>query len=89
MPQKGDEATAILGGDAFQSLAFEIISNSKTHTSSEVRCSLIAELAQSSGILGMVGGQMLDLEAEKQSLDLKKFTNYKNLKQVSYLDFRA
>ncbi len=78
--RKFDEATAILVGDAFQSLAFEIISNSKTHTSSEVRCSLIAELAQSSGILGMVGGQMLDLEAEKQSLDLEKIYQLQKLK---------
>ena len=38
---KFDEATAILVGDAFQSLAFEIISHKKTHENSEVRCNLI------------------------------------------------
>ena len=63
-----DEATAILVGDAFQSLAFEILANSKTHKDSEKRIMLINELSKSSGCEGMVGGQMLDLEAEKKNL---------------------
>ena len=69
---KFDEATAILVGDAFQSLAFEIISHKKTHKNSEVRCNLITELAKSSGAEGMVGGQMLDLEAEKKNINFRK-----------------
>ena len=77
---KFDEATAILVGDAFQSLAFEIISNKKTHQNSEVRCSLITELARSSGAEGMVGGQMLDLEAEKKTLSLEKIFQLQRLK---------
>ena len=77
---KFDEATAILVGDAFQSLAFEIISHKKTHKSSQVRCDLIAELAKSSGAEGMVGGQMLDLEAEKKTLSLEKIFQLQRLK---------
>ena len=77
---KFDEATAILVGDAFQALAFEIISHKKTHKSSEVRCSLITELAKSSGAEGMVGGQMLDLEAEKKTLSLEKIFQLQRLK---------
>ena len=77
---KFDEATAILVGDAFQSLAFEIISHEKTHENSEVRCNLINELAKSSGAEGMVGGQMLDLEAEKKTLTLEKIFQLQRLK---------
>ena len=77
---KFDEATAILVGDAFQSLAFEIISHKKTHESSQVRCNLITELAKSSGAEGMVGGQMLDLEAEKKTLSLEKIFQLQRLK---------
>ena len=77
---KFDEATAILVGDAFQALAFEILSHKKTHKNSEVRCSLITELAKSSGAKGMVGGQMLDLEAEKKKLSLEKIFQLQRLK---------
>jgi len=77
---KFDEATAILVGDAFQSLAFEIISHKQTHKNSEVRCNLISELAKSSGAEGMVGGQMLDLEAEKKTLSLEKIFELQKLK---------
>jgi farnesyl diphosphate synthase len=77
---KFDEATAILVGDAFQSLAFEIISHKKTHNNSEVRCNLITELAKSSGAKGMVGGQMLDLEAERKTLSLEKIFELQRLK---------
>ncbi len=77
---KFDEATAILVGDAFQSLAFEIISHKKTHNNAEVRCNLITELAKSSGAQGMVGGQMLDLEAEKKTLSLEKIFELQRLK---------
>ena len=77
---KFDEATAILVGDAFQSLAFEIISHKKTHENSEVRCNLVNELAKSSGAEGMVGGQMLDLEAEKKTLTLEKIFQLQRLK---------
>ncbi len=77
---KFDEATAILVGDAFQSLAFEILSNKKTHENPDVRCNLITQLAKSSGAEGMVGGQMLDLEAEKKTLSLEKIFELQKLK---------
>ena len=54
-----DEATAILVGDALQSLAFEILAR-------ENNSSLVAALAHASGSLGMAGGQQLDL-ADKNS----------------------
>ena len=53
--KKYDDATAILVGDAFQSLAFEILSDKKTHPNANVRCNLINELSKASGATGMVG----------------------------------
>jgi farnesyl diphosphate synthase len=59
-----DEATAILAGDALQTLAFDILSRPETHPSSAVRIELVRALARGSGLGGMAGGQMLDLAAE-------------------------
>lgn len=59
-----DEATAILAGDALQTLAFDVLSRHTTHSDPAVRSSLVQCLARASGVGGMAGGQMLDLEAE-------------------------
>ncbi len=56
-----DEATAVLAGDALQSVAFEILASEDTHDDPLVRCELVRLLAQASGALGMAGGQMIDL----------------------------
>ena len=78
--KKYDDATAILVGDAFQSLAFEILSDKRTHPNANVRCNLINELSKASGATGMVGGQMLDLDAEKKKLSLKEILMLQKLK---------
>ncbi|MSP94030.1 MAG: polyprenyl synthetase family protein [Alphaproteobacteria bacterium] len=62
-----DEATAVLAGDALLTLAFEILAHPDTHPSAEVRCRLIAKLAQAAGHAGMIGGQMIDIEAETRT----------------------
>nr|WP_210260964.1 farnesyl diphosphate synthase [Enterovirga sp. DB1703] len=59
-----DDATAILAGDALQTLAFDILADEATHPDPAIRVELTLALARSSGLGGMVGGQMLDLEAE-------------------------
>lgn len=58
-----DEWTAILVGDALQALAFELTSSAAHHRDPGVRSELTSVLAIASGSLGMVGGQVLDLEA--------------------------
>jgi farnesyl diphosphate synthase len=58
------EATAILAGDALQALAFEILADPATDRNAEVRAALCAGLARAIGLAGMVGGQMLDIDAE-------------------------
>ena len=57
-----DEATAILAGDGLLTLAFELLA--ELPADAEIRVALVALLARASGIGGMAGGQMLDLEAE-------------------------
>ena len=56
-----DEATAILAGDALQSLAFEVLSNAAV--ADATRVDLLRTLAVASGAAGMCGGQALDLDA--------------------------
>ncbi|WP_234418424.1 (2E,6E)-farnesyl diphosphate synthase [Dongshaea marina] len=66
-----DEASAILAGDALQTLAFSIIADAPaTLLSPAVKVTLISTLAQASGYQGMCGGQALDLAAEDHQLSL-------------------
>ncbi|WP_075997607.1 polyprenyl synthetase family protein [Salaquimonas pukyongi] len=61
-----DEATAILAGDGLLTLAFELLGDDECHHNAAIRCELVVELARSAGLGGMVGGQMLDLQASVQ-----------------------
>jgi len=56
-----DEATAILAGDALQSLAFELIAEAPLQ--GETRVAMLRELAVAAGARGMCGGQALDIDA--------------------------
>lgn len=75
-----DEATAILAGDALLTLAFEILADEATHEDARIRSDLVLELARSSGMAGMVGGQAMDLAAETQTFDLPTTTRLQQLK---------
>lgn len=59
-----DEATAILAGDALQTMAFEVLADPAIDPDPAIRAELVLRLARASGLGGMVGGQMLDLAAE-------------------------
>jgi farnesyl diphosphate synthase len=59
-----DESTAILAGDGLLTYAFDIVADAPTHPDASVRADLTVMLARAAGLGGMVGGQMLDLEAE-------------------------
>jgi farnesyl diphosphate synthase len=64
-----DEATAILAGDGLLTMAFEVLADPATHPDAAVRVALVADLARASGAAGMVGGQMIDLQAPRLDLD--------------------
>jgi len=59
-----DVATAILVGDALQTLAFDVLADPATDRDAAIRADLVLGLARAAGLGGMVGGQMLDLAAE-------------------------
>ncbi len=82
-----DEATAILVGDALQSLAFEVLADEATHPDSEVRCRLVEGLAKAAGAAGMCGGQQLDLAAEGASLQLDQIILLQQLKTGALFRF--
>lgn len=82
-----DEATAILAGDALQSLAFEILSSSKTHEDPNVRCQLVTQLAKASGMHGMVGGQMMDIEAPEKQASIGEVTHLQHMKTGALISF--
>ncbi|MDG1438840.1 MAG: polyprenyl synthetase family protein [Emcibacteraceae bacterium] len=84
---KFDEATAILAGDALLTLAFEILSDEKTHPDAAVRCALISALSRAAGAVGMVGGQMIDLKAENQSLPQDEIIRMQQMKTGALIIF--
>src|SRR5882757_1798129 len=63
------EAIAILAGDALQTQAYEVLSQLRCSAESRVR--IIEEIAHGTGTVeGMIGGQVVDLEAEHTKPDL-------------------
>lgn len=85
--RKFDEATAILAGDALLTLAFEVLSVPDTHPNPATRCELVSLLARTSGIRGMVGGQMIDLNAAEKGLDITEITRLQRLKTGGLIEF--
>ena len=60
-----DEMTAVLAGDALLTIAFEFLAGAQTHANAEVRSALVLRLAQASGHVGMIGGQIIDMLADE------------------------
>lgn len=69
-----DEATAILAGDALQTLAFALMAGAP-ELSDYQRITMITELARASGHRGMVGGQAIDLESVGHQLTIEQLEN--------------
>lgn len=69
-----DEATAILAGDALQTLAFLILTQSK-ELSSLQKVKMLKTLAIASGSRGMAGGQAIDIDAVGKTLNLAELEN--------------
>ncbi|MBV2120288.1 MAG: (2E,6E)-farnesyl diphosphate synthase [Candidatus Thiodiazotropha sp. (ex Ctena orbiculata)] len=71
-----DEATAILVGDALQTLAFQVLCcDPKIPADAETRLAMVETLARASGSRGMAGGQAIDLQAVGQELNLAELEN--------------
>ena len=63
-----DEATAVLVGDALQTVAFESRAHPDTHKDGNVRAEMVLRLALASGARGMCGGQMIDMLGVRDDL---------------------
>ncbi len=82
-----DEATAILAGDGLLTLAFDIIASDDTPLDASAKIKLISELSQAAGLGGMVGGQALDLAAEKQNPDEAGILTLQQMKTGALIRF--
>ena len=81
------EAEAVLAGDSLHALAFEILADPATHDDPWVRNELVLELARAAGPNGMAGGQMMDLVAEGEQLDLAAITRLQQLKTGALIEY--
>ncbi|RLA17519.1 MAG: (2E,6E)-farnesyl diphosphate synthase [Gammaproteobacteria bacterium] len=70
-----DEATALLTGDALQTLAFHLLCKPQTGLNAEHALKMIELLAHASGSYGMAGGQAVDLESTGKKLTLPELEN--------------
>jgi len=76
------EAMAILAGDAMVTVAFQVLA---TDAEPSVASKLIVELASASGPAGMIGGQVLDIDGENQSLSLSELQRVHRMKTGALL----
>lgn len=76
------EATAVLAGDGLLNLAFETASDpaNTTLVSVETQVKAIRMLSRASGMDGMIGGQILDMQAEETSISLEQLKTLQELK---------
>ncbi len=69
---KFGESTAVLAGNSLLTMAFEILSHKDLNLSEKIKIKLINKISESSGHLGIAGGQYLDLSFEHKKVSRKK-----------------
>ncbi len=82
-----DEMTAVLAGDALLTIAFEILANAQTHPSADVRSALVLRLAEAAGSNGMIGGQMIDMQAAQKEFGTDEIVLLQRLKTGQLFEF--
>ena len=81
-----DEATAILAGDALQTMAFSILAEAPmSKFAQDKRAILVSILARASGYMGMCGGQAIDLASTGKTIDIDALTRLHRLKTGALL----
>ena len=85
--RKFNEAQAILAGDSLHDIAFELLSDKKTHSDSKIRVKLIQYLAISIGSKGLAGGQSLDLIFENKKTKKNKVLEMYKMKTSSLFSY--
>jgi len=69
---KFGESTAVLAGNSLLTMAFEILTSSNLKLNKEIKVDLVQKLSETSGHLGIAGGQYLDLSFEKKKISKNK-----------------
>lgn len=69
---KFGESTAVLAGNSLLTMAFEILTSSKLEINEKIKVDLVQKLSETSGHLGIAGGQYLDLKFEKKKISKNK-----------------
>ena len=89
--KKWDDATAILTGDALQTLSFQLLTDNRFRVSDAHRLKLAYDLSVASGADGMVLGQALDILAETSDvpLDLDEITRMQRRKTGALIEWSA
>ncbi|WP_415320565.1 polyprenyl synthetase family protein [Candidatus Pelagibacter sp. Uisw_092] len=72
---KFGESTAVLAGNSLLTMAFEILTSSNLKINEKTKTDLVQKLSQTSGHLGIAGGQYLDLSFEKKKISKNKIIN--------------
>ena len=72
---KFGESTAVLAGNSLLTMAFEILSHKGLNLSEKIKINLINKISESSGHLGIAGGQFLDLSFEHKKVSKKKIVD--------------
>lgn len=67
-----DEATAILAGDALLTDAFDLIANDEKVINLQTKVDLIANLSKAAGSMGMIAGQIKDVNSEGKDISLQE-----------------
>ncbi|KPZ69862.1 Farnesyl diphosphate synthase [Shewanella sp. P1-14-1] len=84
-----DEATAILAGDALQTLAFELICQPVEGINPQQQLAMVTALAKASGYSGMCGGQAIDLSSTDTRINIEKLTQLHNKKTGALISCAA
>lgn len=78
--KKFGEAIAILTGDALLTFAFQILSDPGTHRDPSVRIELVQAISKAAGFSGMVGGQVIDILSQNQTLEFNEIVRLQRMK---------
>ena len=84
---KFGESTAVLAGNSLLTMAFEILSHKDLNISEKIKVDLINKISETSGHLGIAGGQYLDLSYERKKVSKKKVIDMEIKKTGNFLVF--
>jgi len=80
-----DEAIGVLSGDGLLTFAFDLLAQKPVHFDPEVRLKLISDMSKAAGHNGMIGGQLIDMQANATTE--AQITNLQSLKTGALIEY--